>query len=88
MYSPIHLTIETDVEVTFAHLRSILNPKLFDLNLKICMSSIILSLGATLYLICFMVKIFLKGTLPYILQWEIMLNSLFHTLGPGLPKIF
>ena len=58
MYFLIHLTIKSDVEVTFTHHRFILDLKFFDVILYIPRSSIILSLGATLYLICFMVKIF------------------------------
>ena len=50
------------------------------------MSCIFDFLKPTFFLICFMVKSFWKWTLPYILLWKLMLKSLFHTLGPGLPK--
>ena len=50
------------------------------------MSCIFDFLKPTFFLICFMVKRFWKGTLPYILLWILILKSLFHTLGPGLAK--
>ena len=81
-----YFNIGKDVQVDFSQLRSIPPPKFFEGMLYSSMSCIFNFLKPTFFLICFMVKSFWNGTLPYILLWILMLKSLFHTLGPGLPK--
>ena len=75
-----------DVQIDFSQLRSIPPPKFFDGIVYSSMSCIFDFFKPTCFLICFMVKSFWKCTLPYILLWKLMLKSLFHTLGPVLPK--
>ena len=81
-----YFTMGKDVYIDFSQLRSIPPPKFFYGILYSSMSCILDLFKPTFFLISLMVKCFWKGTFSYILLWKLMLKSLYHTLGRGLPK--